>query len=157
MLFALSLLILPYLPASNLFFPVGFVVTERVLYLPSMGFCLLLSLVYQELMNRGKRWTAFLKPALLLLLVTQSMKTVQRNRDWYSDDTLWRSAIPVNPHNSRVFTNLAKIYEYRNDMDMALMLTQHSLTLQPDIMLQWINVALIYKSQAKLQEAEEVG
>ena len=39
--FALSLLILPYLPASNLFFPVGFVVAERILYLPSMGFCML--------------------------------------------------------------------------------------------------------------------
>ena len=38
---ALSLLVLPYLPASNLFFPVGFVVAERILYLPSMGFCML--------------------------------------------------------------------------------------------------------------------
>lgn len=36
--------IIPFLPASNLFFPVGFVVAERVLYLPSMGYCLLFSL-----------------------------------------------------------------------------------------------------------------
>ena len=27
-------LILPFLPASNLFFPVGFVVAERILYMP---------------------------------------------------------------------------------------------------------------------------
>ncbi|KAG8188762.1 hypothetical protein JTE90_012233 [Oedothorax gibbosus] len=40
---ALSLLGLPFLPASNLFFPVGFVVAERVLYIPSMGFCLLVA------------------------------------------------------------------------------------------------------------------
>ena len=39
--FSLSLAVLPFLPASNLFFPVGFVVAERVLYLPSMGLCLL--------------------------------------------------------------------------------------------------------------------
>ena len=37
----LSLLALPFLPASNLFFYVGFVVAERVLYIPSAGFCLL--------------------------------------------------------------------------------------------------------------------
>ena len=41
---ALSWIVIPYLPASNLFFPVGFVVAERVLYLPSMGFCLLVAL-----------------------------------------------------------------------------------------------------------------
>ncbi|GFQ99577.1 protein O-mannosyl-transferase TMTC3 [Trichonephila clavata] len=40
---SLSLLVLPFLPASNLFFPVGFVVAERVLYIPSMGFCMILA------------------------------------------------------------------------------------------------------------------
>ena len=43
-LFALSLMILPFLPASNLFFTVGFVIAERILYMPSMGFCLLVAL-----------------------------------------------------------------------------------------------------------------
>ena len=43
MIGCLSLLTLPFLPASNLFFPVGFVVAERVLYLPSMGSCLLVA------------------------------------------------------------------------------------------------------------------
>ena len=42
--FALSLTLLPFLPATNLFFTVGFVVAERVLYVPSMGFCLLVAM-----------------------------------------------------------------------------------------------------------------
>ena len=40
---SLSLIVFPFLPATNLLFPVGFVVAERVLYLPSMGFCLLVA------------------------------------------------------------------------------------------------------------------
>lgn len=36
-------LIIPYLPASNLFLPVGFIAAERALYLPSYGFCLLMA------------------------------------------------------------------------------------------------------------------
>lgn len=40
---SLGLLFFPFLPATNLLFPVGFVVAERVLYLPSMGFCLLVA------------------------------------------------------------------------------------------------------------------
>ena len=43
LILALAWTILPFLPASNLFFPVGFVVAERVLYIPSMGFCLLVA------------------------------------------------------------------------------------------------------------------
>ena len=43
-LLSLSMMIIPFLPASNLFFPVGFVVAERILYIPSMGFCILVSL-----------------------------------------------------------------------------------------------------------------
>lgn len=43
-LLGLSWTVITFLPAMNLFFPVGFVVAERVLYLPSMGFCFLLAL-----------------------------------------------------------------------------------------------------------------
>ena len=39
----LVLLLVPFLPACNLFFRVGFVVAERVLYLSSAGYCLLLA------------------------------------------------------------------------------------------------------------------
>ena len=45
----LSMLLLPFLPASNLFFPVGFVVAERILYMPSMGFCLLVGIGFGKL------------------------------------------------------------------------------------------------------------
>jgi len=40
---SVGLTVLPFLPASNMFFPVGFVVAERVLYMPSMGFCMLVA------------------------------------------------------------------------------------------------------------------
>lgn len=39
----LLLMVIPFLPVSNLLFTVGFVIAERVLYLPSMGFCLLVA------------------------------------------------------------------------------------------------------------------
>ena len=44
LLLGLSILIFPFVPATNLFFYVGFVVAERVLYIPSMGFCLLIAI-----------------------------------------------------------------------------------------------------------------
>ncbi len=38
----LGLLFLPFLPASNLLFYVGTFIGERLMYMPSIGFCLLL-------------------------------------------------------------------------------------------------------------------
>ena len=40
----LALLIVPFLPAMNIFFKVGFVVAERVLFLSSAGYCLIVVL-----------------------------------------------------------------------------------------------------------------
>ena len=51
LLMSLALLAVPFLPASNLFFPVGFVVAERVLYVPSMGYCLLVALGFNALLK----------------------------------------------------------------------------------------------------------
>merc|ERR1719163_458488 len=39
-LISLAVLVVPFLPASNILFPVGTVVGERLLYIPSAGFCL---------------------------------------------------------------------------------------------------------------------
>jgi len=47
-LWAGALLVVPFIPASNLFFPVGTVLGERLLYMPSMGFCLGVGVVLNE-------------------------------------------------------------------------------------------------------------
>ena len=51
MVMAIAWLTLPFIPAANIFFPVGFVVAERVLYLPSMGFSLIVSLGFHRFVN----------------------------------------------------------------------------------------------------------
>jgi hypothetical protein len=43
-LLALAMLIVTYLPASNVLFPVGTVVGERLLYTPSVGICMLFTI-----------------------------------------------------------------------------------------------------------------
>ncbi len=79
-LFSSSLMILPFLPASNLLFPVGFVLAERVLYLPSVGFCLLVVLGYEvadrEIIRRSRRntFSRCWRASLGLMLLTHSAR-----------------------------------------------------------------------------------
>ena len=51
---ALSFLVFPFLPASNIFFPVGFVIAERSLYLPSLGFSMLVVVGFHRLLKLKK-------------------------------------------------------------------------------------------------------
>lgn len=97
--FALGLLVIPFLPATNLFFYVGFVIAERVLYIPSMGFCLLVTVgmrsLYVRLRRRSSRAVLVYWSATLVLLF--SVKTVLRNQDWQNEEMLYKSGIYVNP------------------------------------------------------------
>lgn len=47
--------VIPFVPASNLLFPVGTVVAERLLYFPSVGFCLLVGHILQTALGIAYR------------------------------------------------------------------------------------------------------
>lgn len=102
-LLSIALLAFPFLPAANLFFYVGFVVAERILYLPSVGYCLLIGLGVGKLIDsnhgplskRRKRYAIML--CVSIVLVAYSVKTIARNVDWHNEESLYRSAIQINP------------------------------------------------------------
>uniref|UniRef100_A0ABI7Z596 dolichyl-phosphate-mannose--protein mannosyltransferase n=2 Tax=Felis catus TaxID=9685 RepID=A0ABI7Z596_FELCA len=124
-LVGLLFLVFPFIPASNLFFRVGFVVAERVLYMPSMGYCILFVHGLSKLctwLNRCGATTLTVSTVLLLLLF--SWKTVKQNEIWLSRESLFRSGVQTLPHNAKVHYNYANflkdqgrnreaIYHYR--------------------------------------------
>uniref|UniRef100_A0A3Q1EZD6 Transmembrane O-mannosyltransferase targeting cadherins 1 n=1 Tax=Acanthochromis polyacanthus TaxID=80966 RepID=A0A3Q1EZD6_9TELE len=84
-------LVFPFIPASNLFFRVGFVVAERVLYMPSMGYCILVAHGLGRLCSvLGRFGATVLSVSMLLLLLLFSWKTVQQNNVWLSREALFR-------------------------------------------------------------------
>jgi hypothetical protein len=132
-LLSVSLLTLSFLPATNLLFYVGFVVAERILYLPSVGYCLLIGLGIGKLVEStkasgsssnsskisknvrtvnggrnnssgsnqwkfsGQRKRQIILVVFSVLLIVFSVKTVKRNFDWINEESLFRSAIGINP------------------------------------------------------------
>ncbi|XP_077354800.1 protein O-mannosyl-transferase TMTC1 isoform X2 [Festucalex cinctus] len=107
-LMGLLFLVFPFIPASNLFFRVGFVVAERVLYMPSMGYCILVVHGLSRLFSLvGRFGTTVLSALMLLLLLLFSWKTVQQNKVWLSREALFSSGIWTLPHNAKVHYNYA--------------------------------------------------
>ena len=158
LLFGLSLMVIPFLPASNLFFPVGFVVAERVLYLPSMGFCMLVAYgAYRIIESRHKWLSHTARLCLILLLLSHCGKTLRRNRDWYSKQTLYRSLIKHYPINGHMISNLALELHRSGDDITAERLNRYAIKVAPSVPLSFVNLGSLLKQQGRLEEAEKVN
>lgn len=104
MLLFTAFMVLPFVPASNALFYVGFVVAERVLYLPSVGFCFLLGLGAGSLTRNWRRCEMRSRIFMLVLLtglLAMSAATLRRNLDWSDEESLFKSALHVNPPKGR--------------------------------------------------------
>jgi tetratricopeptide (TPR) repeat protein len=91
------------LPSSNLLFPAGVTLGERLAYLPSLGGCLLVGCVgsrYGSLLENvrpGLVPRAVLSLILATLLVPLSVRTVTRNAEWKNNFTLTQADAALFP------------------------------------------------------------
>jgi tetratricopeptide (TPR) repeat protein len=154
---SLSWTVIPFVPASNLFFPVGFVVAERILYIPSMGFCLLVSIGFHRLYSVSRKHHRllhhFLVSSLLFLLTFHALKTVTRNSDWSDERSIFQSGLKVNTRNAKLFNNVGHALE-SNAPSAALALFHQAVLVQPDDIGAHINIGRTYNALGLFAEAE---
>jgi tetratricopeptide (TPR) repeat protein len=100
-----ALTLAPLLPASNLFFPVGFVVAERILYLPSAGPALLVACLLRHfLSSRVLRCAVVMGISLAL-----AARTRGRNHEWRTSEALFAAGVAALPNNAKLHYNLGHV------------------------------------------------
>ncbi|KAG7383174.1 Protein O-mannosyl-transferase tmtc4 [Phytophthora pseudosyringae] len=127
--------VVPFVPASNILFPVGTVVAERLMYFPSVGFCLLVGCIVDRTFSIINKFTAtptidtshhpvlssskrphnlfgaarvVLLTCGALILAAGCYRSHLRNADWISEQMLFKVAVDVVPTNVKVLSNEAK-------------------------------------------------
>ena len=87
---------------SNLFFPIGVVIAERTLYLPSVAVAALVAFVWHHASGRAapraRRIALVLTPLIIILL---GVRTWVRNPVWDSTETVWASMLRDQPQSYR--------------------------------------------------------
>ncbi|XP_040847101.1 protein O-mannosyl-transferase TMTC4 [Ochotona curzoniae] len=151
----LGFLVIPFLPASNLFFRVGFVVAERVLYLPSMGYCVLLTCGLGAL-SRHTRKKKLVGAIVLGILALYTLKCVIRSSEWRNEEQLFRSALSVCPLNAKVHYNIGKNLADKGNQTAAIRYYREAVRLNPKYVHAMNNLGNILKERNELQEAEEL-
>ncbi|XP_039313469.1 protein O-mannosyl-transferase TMTC4 isoform X2 [Solenopsis invicta] len=148
----LAILICPFLPASNIFFTVGFVLAERILYIPSAGYCLLVIIGLQKLTARFSLSKTSLQ-TYAILIVLLFIRSWMRSNQWRNEKLLFQSALDVCPLNAKVHYNIAKNAADEGNVDLAKLEYQEALRLNPNYAQAMNNLGNLLKDDGQLLEA----
>lgn len=140
------------LPESSVVPLLDFIAEHRM-YLPMVGIALLVASVVSLAQSENrKRAFAMIYIALMIVLGVMS---IERNKVWATEITLWEDArnkayYLIRPHN-----NLGHSYDSIGRMDLAEIEFKMCLTLNPGYTLAMVNLGNIYGKRGDFKTAEE--
>ena len=105
--FAILLMVFTFALCSNFLFEVGAFLGERFLFQPSLGFSIILAIIFIQLSQR------YLYPTILissLVLLSFGCKTILRNQDWKNDETLYFHDVKIVTQSVRANYNVGSQY-----------------------------------------------
>jgi tetratricopeptide (TPR) repeat protein len=147
---AIALMVAPLLPVLNLkVLHYDYIIQDRYLYLPSIGFCYLIAI----LMLRLARKRAALAVAIsVVVLLAFGASTILQNRVWHDSVALWQRAVYYSPDSWSTHYNLGLAYLGLKQYDPARNELLEAKRLDPRKADVYNNLAL---AQAGLGQADE--
>lgn len=101
------------IPVSN-FVPALHLRAERFLYIPSIGFCLILASLlwrwYALMRTKGHQWRWVVISASIAITMVYGVLTFDRNFDWKNDLTIFSDAIRKSPYTREAYVELGVTY-----------------------------------------------
>ena len=135
---------------ANILLPTGTIMGERLAYLPSAGFCLLIALIWANLEKR-KRTLAW--AVLVIFVAALGTRTVVRNRAWRDNFTLFSADVRTVPGSARAHVNLGHEYLQRNQLEAARAEFETAMRIFPDFPSGLENYALVESRMGHDEEA----
>ncbi len=157
--FAFVFLFLPLGPVLNARWMSASVFAERYLYMPSIGFCWLVAWAAVRLWRA--EGPSFLRPLsrvtpilLAAIAFPYAVKTVARNRDWRTEETLFKKTLEQGDA-SLIRNNLGALYFNENNLDGAEQEWLEALGAGPENAFALDNLALLRHRQKRYIESVE--
>ena len=130
---------------------------ERFLYIPLIGFCMLVAIAFNTLMNQRLSATVTVKVlsslAIIILLSFYATVTISRNRDWKDSLTLWSKTLMNSPNSNIAHGSLGRAYQDLGRLEEAIREYKKAIEIFPDDYKAYYNLGVIYDRQGALKEA----
>jgi protein O-mannosyl-transferase len=127
-LIGIILFIPPSLLVSNIFFPIGTIMGERLMYLPSAGILLALATGFEEI---RRRYSMFSYSILFIVISFYAIRTIDRNSDWHDDRSLTLADFKKAPDNLKLLNNMAVFARNDGDLRTAIIYYSRGITIYP--------------------------
>lgn len=135
------------------------IVADRFMYLPSLGFCAVLGLGADRVLNfcgsRGKYLTQIALLALWVVIGALSFKSAMQTKIWNDTITLWTYVIRYNPTEFLAYNDRAVGYIGKGFYDLALEDYGAILTFDPGNADVYYNRGLLYEKLKRYSSAIE--
>lgn len=132
--FGIALFFLCIVPTSNLLFLIGVIQAERLLYLPSVGFCIAAGILCAGWWDRVGRWPmarAALASLAGLAMAGLLTRTLARNADWRDEATLCVATAAGAPRSVKAQINLGQHWLKAGRVDSAIEAFRRALAIDP--------------------------
>lgn len=157
--FWLSLIIISLLPTLTPF-RLTWIVAERYIYLGSLGFFLVMVWLIDKLSLRfRKKWGDFYGLALpvaiafAVLIIALSARTIIRNTDWHTEDSLWIATGKTSPSSPNNHNNLGDVYGRHGDTKRSIQEFQTAIALKPNYADAYHNLGNAYRDDKQIDKA----
>ena len=125
-------------------------VFEHRLYLPMVGFSILLSSLLSPVSGRGCSWVLAI---CALVVCTLSVATYTRNGVWQDGETFWDDVLSKNPHSHRAHNNLAILLDKEGRLEEAVHHYAEALRLKPNYPEAHNNLGVALEQLGRFREA----
>ncbi len=113
---------------SNIPFTIGTIKAERLLYLPSVGWCIGIGLFIGAALRHRY---AIVAPCLALMLVFFSARTWIRNYDWADNTKLFRATATSSPNSAKALYNYGLVLQRKGKLKEARVYLLRALQILP--------------------------
>ena len=136
---------------ANVFFPIGTIKAERLLYLPSVGYVLLMAYAIDRLLA-VERYRVVATAAVVGVLVAFGARVWDRNRDWQDNTTLGHSMAWTAPDSAKSRYNFGAVLQ---DVDNAAAAREfhRALELYPAMEDAAIGIGLVHEKRGAVDAA----
>jgi tetratricopeptide (TPR) repeat protein len=139
-----------FLATSNLLYPIGTIMGERLAYSPSIFFCLLAGYALGALRRRSRSWAIGL---VGVIMASYALLTIDRNRTWADPDTFFRTQVESAPESAKAHFSVGKRYHFAGETEKALHHYRRAVEILPDYPDVWNNMGGLYKDRGDLETA----
>jgi protein O-mannosyl-transferase len=147
---AAGIYVVSFAITANILKPIGTIMAERLAYLPSLGFCLLLALAWTWLWER--RQTLAIGLAALATLALAA-RTIVRNRDWEDNRSIAKAQLRAAPNSVKTHQNMALVYMDEKRFDLARKQLEIELQIYPQNPLGVATYGLLESWQGNYEDA----